>query len=265
MAAERRWNMENQANKVATTVSQDSAKGKYLGDPAAALKRFEKIYNSAPRACGNKRERMKLFVQATLMFHMKRSAEMWGGSMAALDASALKWSYDWTKDGGTVQWVCDAANAYDTAVRAHSPYEDILSPVFALSVGSGDYGQCFTPWDLCLLSADLAVDHFKRHPQKDPNSLSVHEPCIGAGAVVLALFQNDFKEHGAEKLAGVRLVGFDIDELCVGMASLQILANINLFDLPLGHVQLHVRNALTLEGQVAFVCNRGKTLNELFC
>lgn len=233
-------------------------------DADIKIKALERIFLGAPRSAGGNRSRMELFSEGALAFHIRNAGRACSSCSASFNPELLSSNLT-TKlqDKEVMQWICDAANSYDAAVKAHLPFEDLLSPLFALSVGSEDLGQCFTPKDLTSLVAELYNDHVSRHPRRNTEQISVHDPAIGAGSLPLSYFQSQVVERGQMALAGARLAAFDIDPLCIAMASLQILASANLFRVPLGHVELHVRNALTNEGEIAFKCRHHSFSNAL--
>ena len=62
---------------------------------------------------------------------------------------------------------------------------DFLGEMFMeLELGSKWHGQFFTPYHLCLLMAELTVS---KEQFENDNIVSVNEPAVGAGAMVIAL------------------------------------------------------------------------------
>lgn len=100
-------------------------------------------------------------------------------------------------------------------------FEDILGPVY-MELGSkwkkAGLGQYFTPWEVCLCVAML----FHGSKPTKENPISVNEPCIGSGAMLLAARAAIAKEHGREALRWFHVSGQDIDPLCVEMSEVQL-------------------------------------------
>ena len=64
-------------------------------------------------------------------------------------------------------------------------HHDFLGEMFMeLELGSKWHGQFFTPYHLCLLMAELTVS---KEQFENDNIVSVNEPAVGAGAMVIAL------------------------------------------------------------------------------
>ena len=104
----------------------------------------------------------------------------------------------------------------------HERFEDILGPVY-MELGSkwkkAGLGQYFTPWGVCLCLASLNF-HGVKPSREEP--ISVNEPCVGSGALLLAARAAVAKEQGREALQWVHVSGQDIDPLCVEMSEVQL-------------------------------------------
>lgn len=102
-------------------------------------------------------------------------------------------------------------------------YSDLLGPVYmelASRWKAKGLGQYFTPWNMCVCMARMAfADHdFDAKPRP-----SVNEPCVGSGAMLLAVRGVVAEERGRDAASRLRLSGQDIDTLCVSMTRVQLL------------------------------------------
>jgi len=100
-------------------------------------------------------------------------------------------------------------------------YHDFLGEVFMeLNLGSHWKGQFFTPWNVCRLKAKLVLDNVKKQLEKKL-FISISDPCVGAGALLLAAAQ-EFREQNINYSDRVLFEAVDIDEVSFFMAYLQI-------------------------------------------
>jgi len=98
---------------------------------------------------------------------------------------------------------------------------DYLGELFmALELGSDARGQFFTPYSLCKLMAELTINDTQiQQAVAERGFVSVQEPSVGAGAMVLAMEE-------AMRLAGhagvMHVTCVDVDIRAVHMAYLQL-------------------------------------------
>lgn len=155
--------------------------------------------------------------------------------------------------------------AYCIAVTESEPYTDIFSNTYMSSQASVSLAQHFTPWDLCLLCAELqlnhrgfserqkAIDDLKSKPEVFDLQLPTVEVfelsdiCVGAGAMPLAILQLINRRY-PEQLRYTHLMINDIDEECVLMAILQIVMPMYFCEkdiVPLRKLDVYRSNAIT--------------------
>jgi len=77
-------------------------------------------------------------------------------------------------------------------------------------------GQFFTPYPLCRAMAKMLV-HDAKHLVAEQEFIRVHEPCVGSGAMVIALAQT-LREEGINYQQQLHVTAIDIDLLAVHMA-----------------------------------------------
>jgi type I restriction-modification system DNA methylase subunit len=127
--------------------------------------------------------------------------------------------------------------ALDTAVKIYAHLSrmyadyvlgDILGPVY-MAVGSRSkasaFGQYFTPPDLCDLMAQVTLGDIPtaiRQAQAEERKLTIHDPCVGSGAMLLAAKRSIVQQAGLAGLDQFRFSGQDNDPLCVRMAKIQL-------------------------------------------
>jgi hypothetical protein len=148
-----------------------------------------------------------------------------------------------------------AVTAYMNAVREHEAFTDLLSPIFAQFLGKGGQGlgQFFTPWDIAKVTSAIAIDHQKRHGIPAINR--VHEPCCGAGGLILAVIQDHIAGSADEPLRAALSLDVsanDIDPLCAAMTALQISASQFVHGIALGQVEITVGNCLVGKCSVVY-------------
>ena len=100
-------------------------------------------------------------------------------------------------------------------------FEDYLGQIFMqLDLGSDSGGQFFTPYDVCQLMAHMTIDEQVTLDALDARGyVSVHEPAVGAGGMVLAM-EEVMRERDHPGVMHVTCV--DIDIKAVHMAYLQL-------------------------------------------
>lgn len=112
--------------------------------------------------------------------------------------------------------------------EAQKGYHDILGPAYeelSSHHKRAGFGQYFTPWAVALMMAEITIDpEPKRH--EDGSPLTVCDPCVGAGVMLLAAAAV-IEARNPELLAtgGVGFYGQDIDNTCCRMAELNLLAH----------------------------------------
>jgi len=120
---------------------------------------------------------------------------------------------------------------------------DILGKVFhALNLHNKYHGQFFTPFHVCEFMGLCTFDGSEPSAEtqlKEQNFLTLLEPCIGSGGLVLGFCKAmNIRNHNPQQELCV--TGVDIDIKCVHMAYLQL----SLFGIPA--VIIH-GNSLTME------------------
>jgi hypothetical protein len=117
---------------------------------------------------------------------------------------------------------------------------DMLGMVFGeLDLGNAARGQFFTPYHVCKLMADLTVDERMTGIVQHRGFVTVQEPAVGAGAMVIAMSQA-MREKGLNYQKALHVTAIDVDSRAVHMAYLQF----SLLHIPAVVV---LGNALTLE------------------
>ena len=117
-------------------------------------------------------------------------------------------------------------NIYTEAVE-DNPFQDVLGDTFMrLDIKSVQAGQYFTPFCICEMMARMQFDKadFERTVQ-DKGCVTVCDPAVGSGAMLLAFAKVVHAELGRQGLARLRLYGTDIDQRCVLMCRIQLRMN----------------------------------------
>lgn len=98
---------------------------------------------------------------------------------------------------------------------------DMLGMVFGeLDLGNAARGQFFTPYHVCKLMADLTVDERMTGIVQHRGFVTVQEPAVGAGAMVIAMSQA-MREKGLNYQEAMHVTAVDVDSRAVHMAYLQ--------------------------------------------
>lgn len=102
-------------------------------------------------------------------------------------------------------------------------YEDLLGPAYMMLAenwGKERLGQYFTPWNVAVAMAEMTVaDHdFDENP-----ALSIMDPAVGSGVMLLACRHVVAKRKGRNVASRLTLAGQDIDPVCVDMAKIQVM------------------------------------------
>ena len=94
---------------------------------------------------------------------------------------------------------------------------DVLGVLYhRLELHNEQAGQFFTPYPLCLTLAKMLV-HDAKHLVTEQEFIRAHEPCVGSGAMVIALAQT-LREEGMNYQQCLHVTAIDVDLLAVHMA-----------------------------------------------
>lgn len=132
---------------------------------------------------------------------------------------------------------------YAKAVIALPPFYDILGTLYMelSSKGSSKYlAQYFTPMPIAQMMTKMTM------PDKLPeekNIFRIYEPATGSGVMVLSALAH-FLEHGEDQLHKISITANDLDRICCGMTTAQIMANLHIHQLSLGEIFITHGNTL---------------------
>src|SRR2546421_2400700 len=94
---------------------------------------------------------------------------------------------------------------------------DVLGVLYhRLELHNEQSGQFFTPYPVCQAIAKMLV-HDARQLVEEQEFIRAHEPCVGSGAMVIALAQT-LREEGINYQQTLHVTAIDIDLLAVHMA-----------------------------------------------
>jgi N-6 DNA methylase len=94
---------------------------------------------------------------------------------------------------------------------------DVLGVLYhRLELHNEQAGQFFTPYPVCQAMAKLLV-HDAKHLVEEQEFIRAHEPCVGSGAMVIALAQA-LREEGINYQQCLHVTAIDVDLLAVHMA-----------------------------------------------
>ena len=97
---------------------------------------------------------------------------------------------------------------------------DVLGTLYhRLELHNHQSGQFFTPYPLCQVMAKMLVHDAKRLEERQ-EFIRAHEPCVGSGAMVIALTQA-LREEGINYQHRLHVTAIDIDIVAVSMAYVQ--------------------------------------------
>src|SRR5262249_46309041 len=99
--------------------------------------------------------------------------------------------------------------------------------------------QFFTPFPVCLCMAKIVLSDAK-HLVEEQGFIRVQEPCVGSGAMIIALAQA-FKDEHRHYQREMHVTAIDIDRTAIHMAYLQLF---------LLHIPAVVMRGDTLRGDV---------------
>jgi hypothetical protein len=101
----------------------------------------------------------------------------------------------------------------------HEP-TDVLGRLYhRLELHNYQSGQFFTPYPVCLAMAKMLV-HDAKHLVKEQEFIRAQEPCVGSGAMVIALAQA-LREEGMNYQQCLHVTAIDLDIVVVHMAYAQ--------------------------------------------
>lgn len=104
---------------------------------------------------------------------------------------------------------------------SENPAQDFLGEVY-MHVGMGEkgFGQFFTPYHVGSLMARMSIGD-TRTPIKENGFVSVADPCVGSGVMLLAA-ADIIRNEGLNVSESALFYGQDIDETAVNMAYIQM-------------------------------------------
>ena len=103
-----------------------------------------------------------------------------------------------------------------TLCLEHEP-TDVLGVLYhRLELHNEQAGQFFTPYPVCQAMAKLLV-YDAKHLVEEQEFIRAHEPCVGSGAMVIALAQA-LREEGINYQQRLHVTAIDLDLLAVHMA-----------------------------------------------
>ncbi len=106
-----------------------------------------------------------------------------------------------------------------------NPEQDFLGSIFmSLNLGDAHNGQVFTPYHVCELMADVAVDNAVKKVEQ-AGYISINDPCCGAGATLIAGIHSVRKQLEKANLNyqnHILIVAQDIDETVALMCYIQL-------------------------------------------
>jgi type I restriction-modification system DNA methylase subunit len=103
-----------------------------------------------------------------------------------------------------------------TLCLEHEP-TDVLGVLYhRLELHNEQSGQFFTPYPVCQAMATMLV-HDAKYLVEEQEFIRAHEPCVGSGAMVIALAQA-LTEEGINYQQHLHVTAIDVDVLAVHMA-----------------------------------------------
>jgi type I restriction-modification system DNA methylase subunit len=101
----------------------------------------------------------------------------------------------------------------------HEP-TDVLGRLYhRLEMQNDQTGQLFTPYTVCLAMAKMLV-HDAKHLVQEQEFIRAQEPCVGSGAMVIALAQA-LREEGINYQHYLHVTAVDLDIVAMHMAYVQ--------------------------------------------
>lgn len=115
--------------------------------------------------------------------------------------------------------------AHTVMALEKNPEQDFLGSIFmSLNLGNEHNGQFFTPYHVCELMAEVTMEDLVQKVEKD-GYISIHDPCCGAGATLIAGIHAARKRLEKEKLNyqnHILVAAQDIDMIVALMCYIQI-------------------------------------------
>jgi hypothetical protein len=108
-----------------------------------------------------------------------------------------------------------------------------------LEIHNEQSGQFFTPYPVCLAMAKMLV-HDAKHLVEEREFIRAQEPCVGSGAMVIALAQA-LREEGMNYQQCLHVTAIDLDIVAVHMSYVQC---------TLLHIPAIILHGDTLRGEV---------------
>lgn len=115
--------------------------------------------------------------------------------------------------------------AHTVIALEENPEQDFLGSIFMeLNLGNNANGQFFTPYHVCEMMAKITETDILS-AVKEKGCVTIHDPCCGAGATLIAGVHEARKQLGKKKLNfqnHVLVIAQDIDETVALMCYIQL-------------------------------------------
>lgn len=109
-----------------------------------------------------------------------------------------------------------------TMALEENPNQDFLGKLYmSLNLGSHWHGQFFTPYNVCRMMAEMNFGDGIQDEIERKGYLSVCDPCVGAGAMLIAA-ANVMRRAKVNYQKNAVFVGQDIDSVVAKMAYIQL-------------------------------------------
>ncbi len=103
-----------------------------------------------------------------------------------------------------------------------NPFQDFLGAMYMeLEMGSSQNGQFFTPYNVCEMMAETAIDDEVLSKVEDHGWISVNDPTCGGGATLIAAAGSLYK-RGINYQEKVLFIGQDLDQTVAMMCYIQL-------------------------------------------
>jgi len=119
-------------------------------------------------------------------------------------------------NGKELKLFCNAFG--ELAIKMESPKDILGELLMELEEGNKMKGQYFTPFHICLLSAEIALNEEKL---KESGYITVNEPAAGGGALIIALYST-IKKRGYDPQKQLKVIAGDLDLKSVFMCYVQL-------------------------------------------
>jgi type I restriction-modification system DNA methylase subunit len=110
--------------------------------------------------------------------------------------------------------------SYTVLALAEEPCDFLGSVFMRLALGNKNLQQFFTPWEVARVMAALQLSDVSDLLKTQP-FVTVHEPCCGAGCMMLAAAEV-LREQGHDPLSSMWVCAIDIDPLAAVMTYIQL-------------------------------------------